>query len=351
MAQKKTEKEANGASAVSMPERLRIEAIACEQLLAPFGKRLSEAVEFYVAHLRAVSTSKTVAQTVDEMIREKRADGLSQRYVADLRVRLARFTQTFGQQIIATVDAPLIDEWLRSLAVSGVTRNTFRRRLAALFSFAKSKRYLTTSPLRDVARAKEVQSEVGILTVDELTTLLQSASSETLPFWAIGAFAGLRRAELERLDWVDVDLEDRHITVRAENAKTAARRIVNIEPNLLAWLSSYGGLGGPVCPPNLQLKINDDRARAGLLRGWPQNALRHSFGSYHLAMYQDAAALALQMGNSPAVIFRHYRELVKRRDAIRYWQIEPDTIAAPEVIVAADRHSSAGVPDRVPAAA
>jgi hypothetical protein len=73
----------------------------------------------------------------------------------------------------------------------------------------------------------------------------------------------------------------------------------------------------------LQRKINDDRERARLRVDWPHNGLRHNFGSYHLARFNDAAKLALEMGNSPAMIFRHYRELVKPKDAERYWKIAP----------------------------
>ena len=37
---------------------------------------------------------------------------------------------------------------------------------------------------------------------------------------------------------------------------------------------------------------------------WPNNALRHSFASYHLAAFQDASALALEMGHSTTRIGR-----------------------------------------------
>jgi len=30
------------------------------------------------------------------------------------------------------------------------------------------------------------------------------------------------------------------------------------------------------------------------------------------------------MGNSPAMIFKHYRELVKPKDAELYWNIKPE---------------------------
>jgi hypothetical protein len=74
---------------------------------------------------------------------------------------------------------------------------------------------------------------------------------------------------------------------------------------------------------NLRVKFDEDRKLAKLLAEWPQNALRHSFGSYHLAQFNDAAKLALEMGNSPATIFRHYRQLVKPKQAEQYWKLSP----------------------------
>jgi integrase len=152
-----------------------------------------------------------------------------------------------------------------------------------------------------------------------------------LPFWAIGAFAGLRRAEIERLTWSEIDFDADVIEVKASKSKTASRRLVTIQPNLRAWLALYRTRIGRVCPVNLKRKLNDDRERAELRSGWPQNALRHSFGSYHLAQFNDAAKLALEMGNSPATIFRHYRQLVKPKQAERYWKIAP-TVAGKKVV-------------------
>ena len=51
--------------------------------------------------------------------------------------------------------------------------------------------------------------------------------------------------------------------------------------------------------------------------------MRHTFGSYRLAQCQDAAKVSLEMGNSPQMVFAHYRELVKPKDAERYWDIKP----------------------------
>jgi hypothetical protein len=59
------------------------------------------------------------------------------------------------------------------------------------------------------------------------------------------------------------------------------------------------------------------------LTPWPRNVLRHSFGSYHLAFHKNEALTAAEMGNSPAVIFQHYRALVTPEAADKFWKLLP----------------------------
>jgi integrase len=328
----KVQQENYGTAALSIPDALRVEAIECVELLQPFGVTLRDAARFYAAHLKAITGSRKVEEVVADLLAARTADGMSLRYLGDLRVRLGRFVLSFGDEMIAGISASRIDVWLRGLGVGAVTRNTFRRRLAVLFSFAKRRGYVTENPISDVERAKERETEVEILSVSQVARLLLSASSDMLPFWAIGAFAGLRRAEIERLTWSEIDFEAGVIEVKASKSKTATRRLVTIQPNLRAWLAPYRTRIGRVCPVNLQGKINEDRERAGLRGAWPQNALRHSFGSYHLARFNDAAKLALEMGNSPATIFRHYRQLVKPEQAERYWKIHPPASGSRQIV-------------------
>jgi len=55
---------------------------------------------------------------------------------------------------------------------------------------------------------------------------------------------------------------------------------------------------------------------------WPQNALRHSFASYHLAHFQDAPKTAFQLGHtSPQMVFSNYAETVKKKDAAAWWSL------------------------------
>jgi integrase len=149
---------------------------------------------------------------------------------------------------------------------------------------------------------------------------------------AIGAFAGLRDAEIKRLHWHEVDLVRRHIEIKAAKAKSARRRIVPIQPNLAEWLLPYSGAKGPLVPVGARDKLERVRKEAGLAR-WPKNGLRHSFASYRLAAIHDAPRVASELGHtSPQMLYNTYRELVLPEEAERYWKIEPQ--AASQNVVA-----------------
>ncbi|MDP9003380.1 MAG: tyrosine-type recombinase/integrase, partial [Verrucomicrobiota bacterium] len=169
------------------------------------------------------------------------------------------------------------------------TRNSYRRRLSTLFNNARRRGYIDSDPVREVERAGENPEPVGILSVEQTQQLLDCASPDMVPFWAIGAFAGLRTAEIQRLTWDEVHLDEGFIEVKAAKSKTAARRLITIQANLRAWLEPYRSASGLVCPANIHPRARQDRDRAGIGRPWPNNALRHSFASYHLAAFADAS--------------------------------------------------------------
>jgi integrase len=322
-AQKEIELLNQGTEGVAFPTELRVMARRAANQLAEYKKTISDAAEFYLKHLDATTRSVPLTVAMNELIENRKASGASVRYCNDLRLRIGRFCNDFPDRRLSEISTGDVDNWLAGLQLAPVTRNTFRRDLRTLFSFGMTRRYCAENPVIQTTKAKETDGDIEILSVAQTSQLLESAAADTLPFWAIGAFAGLRRSEIERLDWSQVDFESGLIEVKARHSKTATRRLVTMHSNLRAWLAPYRANRGNVCPENLRIRIEADRDRAGLRDNWPSNALRHSFGSYHLAHFKDAAALALQMGNSPDVIFRHYRELVKPKEAARYWQIKP----------------------------
>jgi integrase len=159
-----------------------------------------------------------------------------------------------------------------------------------------------------------------------LRSLLEAAqriAPDVLPMLAIGAFAGLRDAEIKRLDWSEVDLARNFIDVKAAKAKSARRRVVEIQPNLAAWLRPYNGMTGSLLPEGYRSKLERVR-EAAELASWPNNGLRHSFASYRLAAIHDAPRVASELGHtSPVMLYNTYREVVRPEEAQRYWQVSP----------------------------
>ena len=160
--------------------------------------------------------------------------------------------------------------------------------------------------------------------------MLAAAPDSFKPVLAIQAFAGLRSAEVMRLDWQNVKLTRGHIEITAANAKTASRRIVPILPNLAAWLKDAAKKSGKIFPHTrayfheMQRDISAGTKTKTLdAVAWKHNALRHSFISYRVADIQNVAQVALEAGNSPAMIFGHYRELVTADDAKTWFAIAP----------------------------
>jgi integrase len=321
-----------GTAGVSMDEQLRSDAIAAQKILAPFGISILDAAREYVRRAQLLSKSETVGAAVSALLEAKGADHLRPRYLNELRIRLRRFSERFETRKLADITSGEMDAWLRSLDVAPLTRNTFRLHLSVLFTFALAQGWVTSNPVQSVHKVKADDSLPGILTPEQAARLLEASNHQTLPYFAIGLFAGLRSAELVRLEWKDIHWEGGLIEVPARSSKTASRRFVRIQPNLALWLEPYRNCHGPICPPvNLRKRLEADRRNAGITN-WPSNALRHSFGSYHLAAFRDAKDLALEMGHTRTEItLRYYRELVKPALAEKFWRIVPAISAQPKI--------------------
>jgi integrase len=295
--------------------------VQCRKLLGEVPLR--QAVEDFCRRTNGVKLGVTVPEVAKEVIAAKEEDGMSGHYLVQLRSTLGIFGRAFTGPIM-DVKGDEIDTWLRSKKLSPVTRNNRLTLLRVMFGFAKQRNYLPsnepTAP-DQVSKVKVGATTTEIYQPEEIEKLLNAAPAVVIPYLAIGAFAGLRCAELGRLDWRAVNLERRIIELRADQAKTASRRIVPIPDNLAAWLEPLEREGKVLKIQAVPRMASVLSTRIGLQ--WPPNVLRHSYISYRVAKIQDANRVALEAGNSPAIIFKHYRELVTEEAAEKWFSIRP----------------------------
>jgi len=331
-----TLRERGGREAVGLPLNELSAIVEARHKLAKHGKSIDEAVAFYLDHLERIRRCNvTVRQLADEVLAAKKKDGHAPMYLADLRKRLDRFGRDFGDRPIAAITVEELDDWLRNLDCAPKTRANFRANVGVLFSYAERRRMIDTNPVLRTSRPKLLDRAPEIFSVDELTALLNAASTvapDILPMLALGAFAGLRESEIKRLDWGEINLQRGYVEVKAAKAKTAKRRVVRIQPNLAQWLAPYSAIHGGVVPANSRKKLDAVR-KASRLQRWSKNGLRHSFASYRLAAINNAAAVAAELGHSTSqMLYSTYRELVLPEEAERYWKIAPRSGATENIV-------------------
>ena len=268
----------------------------------------------------------TTVDVINELMRSKARAGKADDYLRNLRVHvhLRKFAQAVDNAPLRDIPMQRIESWIDRLKVNVRTRKGYLDSVRLLFNFAMTRGYVRTNP----ARAVELPPDAGLLKPAEIHTPLQVArvlvttrrdDVNMMRFLAVRYFAGLRASEAQRCI---IQAERGFIEVPSAVAKTRRRRLVKIQPVLAAWLA----LGGVLPLRDLNTRLSRVGAAAGV--PWPRNVTRHSFCSYHLALWQNAGKTALEAGHSEAMLFGHYRELVTEADATQFWELTPDAAAA-----------------------
>ena len=338
--------------------------------LARFGWSVTKAVEFALDHLRRAQEAKPLTDAIADFFAAK-ADK-SEAYRRDLRIVLDAFTATVpADATTATITTDDINTFVAGL--HPVTANNRRRNLKVFFAYCLKNKLRTDNPAKDANVAKETPETPGILTPGELAAILDAADDCIIPATVLAAFTGLRQAEIKRLDWRHVHMDEGKVKLDASIAKTNSRRVVHLPVAALAWLAPFVKKSGPVLKVGPEARAAWDVARmaAGfgpfntrLLRvrqtnaaltkaekkasgpkrpckPWPDNALRHSAISYRMAVAPEAAAVAFNVpkeaastitaiesvayasGNSSKMIKGHYDALGTASAAAAWFAVKP----------------------------
>jgi Site-specific recombinase XerD len=293
------------------------------------GVSLEDAASFYAKHKGRGITRKAVAQAVHEMIDRKTAKGVSDVYLRDLRYRLGAFAEAFHCDV-NSITPDDVAAFFDGLKLSPRSHNNFLCALRTFFRFAQKHDWLSKEVdlLSRVEKRNGKPTPVEIFTPSELAALLIHAAPQVATCIALSAFAGLRAEEILRFEWADVERRPGFVEVAAHKAKTATRRIVPITENLSRWLAIAPRNGARVWTHSKDSFFKAMRRAADNAKiKWKKNALRHSFISYRIAELQDVNRVALEAGNSPQMIFRHYRELATPQQAKTWFAIAPETEA------------------------
>ena len=205
---------------------------------------------------------------------------------------------------VADIEPAALRRWIKARSANGNTQAMYYRYAAMFFSYLKANRLIPDNPM-DGVPAPKTKPARNILTPKQMKALLALDLPDYVrAFLLLGGFAGLRTEEMERMDWSRVNTKSGQIHVAPGEMKDSGgfdQRIVDFTEPLKrrkAWLAKQSG---PIIPMASEtFHAHKRKACAPVLAAWPDNCLRHSFATYHLARAKNAGLTAYQMGHTSA---------------------------------------------------
>lgn len=268
----------------------------------------------------------SLGSAIASLLHAKTLANLRPQYIKSLRAYLAQFSRNRESLPVSTMDVFAIEDWFASRNEGLSTRASNIGRLSALFSFCERRGWIQRNPCRMLERPRIDRRPPQILSPDQAQKLIRAVASRRphmLPFFSLGMLAGVRPDEIARISWDAIDVERGLLTIDAAASKVRRRRLVRLESETTKLLKSGGRL--PVSRATRRRYQSFACAVLGF-EEWPQDILRHTAASYLLARHGDAGKVALSLGNSPGILLRHYRELVRPEDCDAFWSISPGVL-------------------------
>ena len=217
------------------------------------------------------------------------------------------------------ISSSMIENWFLGNKWQRSTIDGVIAKIGPFFTWCVRESYCENNPCKAVKRPRSDDSPPTIFTPSEAQKLLLTAFETDpgmIPYLAIGLFAGVRPLEIQRLQ--QQDITDQYIEITAAKAKTRKRRLVSLSSNLKAWLR----LGGDLPPINKPKRLSRILQKAGL--EWKPDIMRHSYASYHFALYRDVGMTTKNLGHpNPTLLRKDYNNAVTRSESERFWSIAP----------------------------
>lgn len=304
-----------------------------------------EAARFYRKSHTAIIESVPLAAIVEEMLAAIKARSSADRlrYHEDLKQRLGKLTDAFPNATAGDITAPDLEAWLSSFnGLSPRSSNKYRASVLTLFNFGAglndhyrpAKRYFPKEhAASNLPKLEDRGGKRACFNVREMGVLLDAAPEESIPWFVLGAYAGLRQSEIWRLEWSDISFESWQISLDRFQAKTYGERHIQMLPILRAWLAPYENREGRVAPfahPNgltramsrvakgLNVVVN----RKPVPLAWKDNGCRHAYATHRIPVV-GYAKTAEEMGTSERKLLQNYRMPMTEEKAKPYWELFP----------------------------
>jgi len=288
---------------------------------------LTDAIEFYLEHGQLKSPRK-VSDFYTDYVHFRTVTKRRRPHTLDeIKYRIGKFVKAFGSRLLHTITKQELQAWMEKQGGSIINQRHYRAQLSSFFNRAVQCEHVSEdlNPARGLEAPDEEKTQPYVMPVKDVESLLRTAANhcpEMLAYLTICLFAGIRPTECRRLRWDKINFDTKRIQIDASVSKTKQERYVDMSDNLMAWLVPYRQNEGMIFFSGSSFKT----IRAKSKIQWKSDCMRHSFGTYHVKLYENAGKTALQMGHkNTGILFDHYLNAkFTQQDAQRFFDLLPD---------------------------
>lgn len=226
---------------------------------------------------------------------------------------LKEFDREFGKVKIGAIGSADVQRFYnKAIAKNCVaTANKKLTLLRSVFNKAKVWGYFYgDNPCNQIKKLKEVSQRRRYLSLDEIKRLLEKAHSRLYPVVICALMTGMRRGEILRLSWENIDWERGIIHIR--KTKSGKVREIPIASKLREVLAGLPGerVGPTFKLPDIMLTRFFARAiKEAAIDDFVFHDLRHTFASHYLMRTHDLPTLQNLLGHSTPLLTMRYAHL------------------------------------------
>lgn len=260
----------------------------------------------------------------------------------------------FGDLRLHRIDRGTVEIIQKFVLEERETKEATANRYVALFknmmTHAFDKKWINRSVLDDVRSAgmfSEVIPDVSPLTPEECIALIRKSPAHIRLALVIGIYTGLRRKDILKMRWSDINFETGNISVLVSKTENTSTELLHIQMSdtLRIFLEHAERISEyVVCKedgtPFKTIKESWDKARKAIRKPKLRlHDLRHTFASLLVMNGTDIYVISKMLGHSTVEMSRRYAHLtpshhskeVKKLDAIV--SISPDDIDDSQVYI------------------
>ena len=306
------------------------------------GKDLSSIMQEYIEWREHNDPSFMLSTAIAQYLDSYLSRGKREVSKVSVKMCLMRLLNEIGDIPLVMLTADRIEKWVTTLRNKsrGVPRTRPRGTYVSLYtqhgnlyillgflSYWRKQGKISSNPGKKVLLPPKPKLDPKAYTPEDIAFAISlfEKHRRTQLYVCLAAFSGIRPTELGKLKWTHIDPEERTITLDISVTKTRRRRTVKIQDNLWEWLLLWKDF----FYKDEFIFDNLLSTQIGFLTAYRKHrkvivdGLRHSCASYLLALTQNSAVTAEQLGHDPAILKTHYMDLVRYDDAVRYFNIKP----------------------------